>query len=408
MKISINVLVAVLLASAAGCADHVYVTCVAVEADAGNGNAKDAGVSGPGSGTDGGGPRGNEQDGGSGGSGGSADGGTGNNTPIAAGPWVNVTNNLMTVAEGGGDVMVTAHPTTDRVIAGVGKGKGLFGSDDGGKTWSALGTGANSDKINNGPTAIVFDPDHAETWWEVGIYGFGVFKTTDDGITFKHLGDTNHSDLLGVDFTDPARKTLLLGPHETQHVLYLSRDGGDTWTNIGSKLPPDSRYSTLPIVIDTRTFLVGSCGNSSGMCGVFRSTDGGDSWTRVTSAGPGSNPLRTKVGDIYWPLYGGGTVVSTDDGQNWTKTADGPVQLYSGSPVELPDGRVVTLGQKTLLLTSDAGKTWRPLGPTMPFDGGNCGIYGLTYSHGQKAFFISHNDCSGSIVDNSIYKSEFD
>jgi photosystem II stability/assembly factor-like uncharacterized protein len=332
---------------------------------------------------------------------------------VAAPPsgWINVTNNLFTLAAGGGDVsVISAKPDMGRVIAGVGKGKGLFFTDDGGKTWAALGTGAGSSAINNGPTAVVYDPDHTSTWWEVGIYGNGVFKTTDDGLSFAHLGDSYHNDLVSIDFTDPARKTLLLGAHETAHKLFLSGDGGNTWTDIGSKLPADSNFSTLPLILDTKTFLVGSCGYGSGACGVFRSTDGGTTWTRAATQGPVARPLWASNGTIYWDLiYDGGMITSTDGGSTWIKAGAGPVSIYySSSPVELPDGRVVTVGKDHLLATSDGGKTWKAIGNALPFPGANCGTYGVTYSAWLKTFFINHNDCTGNIISNSVYSSGFD
>ena len=43
--------------------------------------------------------------------------------------------------------------------------------------------------ITNRPSAIVYDPEHADTFWEAGIYnGGGVYKTEDNGKTFVQLG----------------------------------------------------------------------------------------------------------------------------------------------------------------------------------------------------------------------------
>jgi photosystem II stability/assembly factor-like uncharacterized protein len=323
--------------------------------------------------------------------------------------WINATGNLATLAAGGGDIsIVSAKPDSARVIAGVGQ-KGLFATDDSGTTWFALGTGAGSTSINNDPTAITYDPAQPTTFWESGIYGSAVFKTTDNGQTFAQLGSISHSDLVSVDFTDPARAVLLAGPHEQAQKLYLSRDGGATWTDIGPNLPPNTNFSTLPLVLDSRTFLVGSCGWGSGACGVFRSTDGGGSWTVVDSDGPVARPLWASDGTIYWALANNaGILVSADRGQTWTKS-QGPVSLYySTSPAELPDGRVVTLGMSHLLATTDHGKTWNPIGDPLPFPGANCGTYGLTYSAWTKTFFINHNDCSGHVATSSVYSAGFD
>jgi hypothetical protein len=360
-------------------------------------------------GTDGGGVDGGGADGSNTGADAGKDAGS---LPDAIAPpsaWTNVTGNLAMLAAGGGDIsIVSAAPDSGRVIAGVGQ-KGLFATDDSGGTWVALGTGAGSAAINNGPTAITYDPDHAGTFWESGIYGGGGFKTTDNGQTFSALGNLNHSDLLSVDFTDPARATILAGPHETKQMLWLSKDGGGTWKDIGPNLPADSNFSTLPLVIDTQTFLVGSCGWGQGSCGIFRSSNGGAAWTAATSDGPIARPLVAKSGVIYWSAYSDqGILVSKDNGQSFTKYP-GPVSLYySTSPVELPDGRIVTLGKTNLLASSDDGQTWKPIGDPLPFPGANCGIYGLTYSVWTKTFFVNHNDCSGHVEASSVWKAGFD
>src|SRR3954466_12821056 len=109
--------------------------------------------------------------------------------------------------------MVTPKPDEDMLIAGI-AAQGLWASLDGGASWMHLGQGMGSETINNRPTAIVFDPDHPATFWESGIYGIGVFKTTDKGMTFVKLGEADPSDGVSVDLSDPDRKTLLAASHE--------------------------------------------------------------------------------------------------------------------------------------------------------------------------------------------------
>jgi hypothetical protein len=339
--------------------------------------------------------------GGSGGSGGS----------VVAPPtlWTNVTSNLIKDAAGGGDLtLVSAQPGTARVIAAVSK-KGLWATDDSGKTWTHLGSGAGSAVIDHGTTAIVYDPNDSKTFWESGIYGStgGIFHTTDNGVTFTRLGNISHNDLVTVDFSDPARKTLLAGAHETTRKLYLSKDGGMTWNDIGMNLPADSNFSSAPQIVDTNTFLLGSCGYAMGACGVFRSSDGGTSWTRVATQGAVNRVLWTTKKAFWWELIYDKGVITSADGIAWTQTANGPVQNMSGPLTELPDGRVVALGKTHLMATTD-GKSWKEIGDPLPFPGMNCGTYGFAYSAMTKTFFINHNDCKGTILPTAVYSSGFD
>lgn len=317
---------------------------------------------------------------------------------------MNVTSNLKTLAgSAAGDAWVSCQPGAARVIALVGKA-GLFASDDKGKTWNKLGTGAGSAVIDHGPTSITYDPLHPGTYWESGIYGEGIYRTTDNGNTFQRLGMLGHNDLVSVDFSDPARKTILVGSHERSRTLFLSRNGGQSFDDIGQKLPADSASSSAPHILDAQTFLLG-VNYFGGNFGVYRSTDGGNNWTRASTEGPVAMPLKAADGTLYWSVMGGGMIVSTDRGASWKKTSSGPVQLFSGSPVELPDGRIATLGDKNVIVTADRGATWKPIGKPMPFPGANCNTYGVTYCPAWKTFFINHNDCSGKLTSDAIWSS---
>lgn len=389
--------VSVAVAIGGGCT--FYTAC---PTDNGNGNAP--ATAGTNNGT-----AGTSSGGGGGGDGGNDPGSAGsiNPGPEPTGEFVNVTANLAELADGGGDLtLVSPVPGTSRIIAGVFKA-GLWASDDGGKSWSALGTGENSEPIDNGPMALIYDPDHTERFWEVGIYGRGVFRTDDEGKTFKSLGTLGHCDLLSVDFTDPDRQTLLAGPHEKADSVSLSKDGGENWEDIGKNLPSGYNFSTLPLIIDTQTFLLGSCGFGGGKCGVFRSEDGGDNWEVVSKIGPAGRPLRTTDGHIFWALYdGSGLLVSDDLGQTWTTTSPGPI--HGASLVELPNGKILALGEDYPLVTDDHGDTWTRVGGKLPFRGGNCGTYGLTYSPERREIFINHNDCTGVLTDDAVWSVPFD
>jgi hypothetical protein len=383
---------------------------------AGQANAAGTSAGGSSGGSSAGGTSSSGAGSGNAGSGGAGKSGSGSGGSAAAPDtkWVNVTGNLLTLAtmsagdQGPGDLsFVSAQPGSARLIAGVARA-GLFATVDGGTTWTKLGTGAGSATINHGPTSIVYDPDHAGVFWESGIYGDGVFHTADDGVTFQRLGDISHNDRVSVDFSDPERKLLVAGPHEATQKLFKSTNGGTSWEDIGSKLPAGSSFSTLPLIIDTQNWLVGSA-QGGGTWGVFRTADGGQSFASVSSEGPAGWPLTASDGAIYWSLAADkGLIVSHDQGKSWTKAAAGPLQPFSGGLCELPDGRVVALGQTHLLASADQGKSWQEVGEALPFAGGNCKTYGFTYLAETKTFFINHNDCSGKLTADAVWSSGFD
>jgi photosystem II stability/assembly factor-like uncharacterized protein len=279
-------------------------------------------------------------------------------------------------------------PDEDMLIAGVAQ-KGLWSSTDGGQSWQALGTAAGSDTITNRPVAMVFDPDNSTAYYEAGIYnGGGVYKTTDDGATFKQLGNVTHSDLVSVDFTDPDRKTLLAGGHEQAMVLRRSTDGGANWEDIGSGLP-SGEQCTYPHVVDAQTYLMGC----NGKPGIYRTTDGASTWDSVSDEGGSKEPLHASDGSLYWSSADGSLVRSTDDGATWNQVATGGA-LKTARPIELPDRRIATLGSKNVIVSADHGVTWTLASADLPYED----AVGVVYSAAHKAFYIWHFTCGNSSV----------
>jgi hypothetical protein len=324
--------------------------------------------------------------------------------PTPPAQWVNVTANLAGMAsECGNTPYLASHPAYDMLITSVAK-HGLWASTDGGTSWHQLWPAAGNNQITNRGSSIVFDPAHADTFWESGIYnGPGVYRTTDNGMTFTALGDAHHIDSVSVDLGDPLRMTLLAGGHEQKQTLYRSADGGGMWTNVGLNLPAGTNFCTNALVIDKDVHLVGCSGYAGGTDGVFRTTDGGKMWVPTSTESAAALPLWASDGTIYWSLiYDRGLIKSTNQGGLWTKTIQAGT-LKTGHPIELPDGRIVAPGPKTLMISTDKGMTFNPVGAAMPFVPNS-----ITYSPYRNAFFIEQFDCGNAVVANAISRYGFD
>ena len=328
------------------------------------------------------------------------------------GQWISATGNLAGLGSECGNLSnLSSKPDEDMLIAGVAQ-QGLWASKDGGGTWTRLGAAAGSSPITNRTSEIVYDPDHPQTFWESGIYNAnGVYETTDDGTTHLALGNVTHNDSVSVDFTDPQRQTLLAGTHEQSGHLFLSTNAGAAWTDIGSKLPAGTGFSSQALVIDAKTFLLGAYtySNSGAGLGVFRSTDTGQSWMQVFSTAVQGHPLVMSDGTIYWSVGGnGGMVKSVDEGKTWQETVGSGV-LVTGSPVALPDGRIAALGSSAVMVSSDCGTSWYTATTALPY-----APTGVVYSPYQKAFYVWHFDCTGKnnpddpVPQDAIMRFDFD
>ena len=317
--------------------------------------------------------------------------------------WVNVTGNLAGMpSECGNLCLLSPVPGQDRIIAGIAK-RGLWQTTNGGASWTALGQGAGSDAIVNRPSRIVYDPVNANAFWESGIYNsFGIYKTTDNGETFKHLGNARHNDFVSVNFGDPERRTLLAGGHEQARTVWKSTDGGANWTNIGKALPEGTKFSTNPLLLDESTYLVNASGWGKGTGGVYRTTNAGATWDQVSALEANGAPLSASDGSIYWLLmYDRGLIRSTDKGETWTQVCGSGV-LKGSSIVELPDRNLAALGGKGVKISSDHGATWKAVMEPVSFQPA-----GVIYAPARKAFFVWNWDCKNEVLTNAIWRHDY-
>ncbi|HEY3254382.1 MAG TPA: hypothetical protein VGJ91_10550 [Polyangiaceae bacterium] len=155
-------------------------------------------------------------------------------------------------------------------------------------------------------------------------------------------------------------------------------------------------------MLDATRMLVGCAASYSQKAGaILRSTDGGDSWTKVSDKGVLNQPLWAYDGSIYWTNEAGGLLKSTDQGLSFVQVSDKTSNRIS--PIELPDGRIVSVADKMLTASSDGGKTWQAIGSAIPFD-----PYSIGYSAFRRAFFATQFDCGAVVLPDAIARYGFD
>ena len=218
--------------------------------------------------------------------------------------------------------------------------RGVYKSSDGGKTWKKVLY--KDDKT--GAIDITFDPHNPHVLfaalWEVnrtpyslssGGAGSGLYKSTDDGETWKRLeGHGLPKGIWGrvgisVSGADSGRIYTLIAAADGG--LYRSDDGGENWTRVSGdhKLWQRAWYY-MHIFADPKNVDTVYVLNVSS----YRSTDGGKTFETVRIPHGDNhglwidpdNPLRLMAGND------GGATISVDGGKTWTSQYNQPTAQF--------------------------------------------------------------------------------
>jgi photosystem II stability/assembly factor-like uncharacterized protein len=225
---------------------------------------------------------------------------------------------------------------------------GVFKTDDYGRTWTPIFDDQPTGSI--GAIAVApSDPNVIYVGSGEGLHrpdlsiGDGVYKSTDAGKTWKHLGLRNGQQIaqLAVDQRDADRLFVAVaghpyGPNE-ERGIFRSLDGGKTFEKV---LYKDENTGGADVLIDPTTPEI-----------VYASL-----WE--SREGPWENSA--------WNGSNGGIFKSTDGGRTWTQLhgglPDAVVQANLAIAPSSPTTLVATvrgLKKSELFRTDDAGATWR-------------------------------------------------
>jgi len=231
---------------------------------------------------------------------------------------------------------------------------GIWKTTDGGTYWECVSDGFLRSASVGALAVAPSDPNviyagMGETTIRVDVsYGDGVYRSTDAGRTWRHMGleDTKHVGEIRVHPKDPdtvyvAAFGHAFGPNPERGV-YRSRDGGETWQLI---LHESDRAGAIDLAMDPnnprilfaatweahRHFWTLSSGGPGSK--LYRSTDGGDSWTDVGHHPGFAKGMLGKIGVTVAPRPGrvwalveakgteAGLYRSDDGGDTWTQVS---------------------------------------------------------------------------------------
>jgi photosystem II stability/assembly factor-like uncharacterized protein len=218
--------------------------------------------------------------------------------------------------------------------------RGVFRSNDGGKTWQKVLYKDNK----TGAIDLVFDPNNAHilfaALWEAqrtpwgmtsGGPGSGLYRSGDDGATWKRLeGHGLPSGVLGrigvsVSGADGNRVYAII--EAEKGGIYRSEDAGESWKLIN----PDHRFTQRAwyfhhIFADPKNADTVYVLNT----GVSRSIDGGKSFEPIRAPHGDNHGLWIDPTHPQWMIVAndGGASVSHDTGKSWTTENNQPTAQF--------------------------------------------------------------------------------
>ena len=279
-------------------------------------------------------------------------------------------------------------------------GGGMWKTTDAGQHWSNISDGFFQTGSVGAVAVAESDPnivyvgmgEHAVRG-VMTTHGDGVYKSTDAGKTWQHLGLELTRQIAGISIhpTNPdivyvAAQGALYGPTE-ERGIYRSTDGGESWSKI---LFIDEKTGCADLAMDMSNpsilyaamwehqrlpWQVISGGPGSGL---YKSTDGGDSWQKIQEGLPDElgkmsiSVCRSNPDKLYALVESdtekeqGGLFASNDGGKNWSRVSKDHrlvmrAWYYIETFVDPNDENTVYVLNAPALRSIDGGKTWERL-----------------------------------------------
>lgn len=282
-------------------------------------------------------------------------------------------------------------------------GGGVWKTEDAGQSWKNISDGY----FNTGSVGAVAVSESDPNVVFVGMgehaprgvmttYGDGVYRSTDAGKTWSHLGLelTRHISNIRIHPSNPdlvyvAAQGALYGPSK-ERGIYKSHDGGKTWKNI---LFVDENTGCVDLSMDMNNprilyaamwdhrrlpWAMQSGGKGSGL---YKSTDAGETWVKIQEGLPNElgkmsiSVSRANSNKVYALVESdtekeqGGLFASNDGGSNWKRVSKdhrlvSRAWYYIEVFADPQNEQTVYVLSAAGLKSTDGGNTWTNISGT--------------------------------------------
>ncbi len=251
---------------------------------------------------------------------------------------------------GGRSATVTGVPGKPNLYYFGSTGGGVWRTKDGGSSWENIsdkffGGSIGAVAVSEADPNVIYVGEGEKTVRGNVSSGFGMWKSEDAGLTWKHIGlkDSKHISRVRIHPKNPdlvyaAAMGNIYAPNDMRGV-YRSKDGGKNWERV---LFVNNEVGVVDLTIDPvnprnlyatswrvqRTpYSLSSGGPGSG---IWKSTDGGDTWKEISRASGLPKGTLGIIGVTVSPVNNqrvwalveaedGGLFRSENGGESWTK-----------------------------------------------------------------------------------------
>lgn len=307
-------------------------------------------------------------------------------------------------------------------------GGGVWKTTDGGVKWSNISDGFfNTTGIGDvsvapsNPNILYVGTGEAPVRGVKTSHGDGVYKSTDAGLTWKHMGleKTRHISRVYIHPENPDKVYVAAqgnpwGPNE-ERGIYMSEDGGKTWKKI-LYVNANSGIGDLTVDPNNPNFMMATSWDfnrkpwvvQSGGPGsrVYKTTDGGENWKEINSGLPKLkgkmgiciSPANPKI--VYMAIEAlereGGVYRSDDGGETFRHTSNDPTTFarawyYMHIIADPNDEDEIWVLNSSAMKSIDGGKTFE----------GNRGSHpdhhDMWINPDNSSYMINGNDGGGAV-----------
>jgi len=237
-------------------------------------------------------------------------------------------------------------------------------SDDGGYTWQKLGERLRDGVSQQTRDSGLYNPNKS---WRVHSHGLAV-APSDSNIIY--VGTISHS--------GGREDYSLSGAH-----IFRSKDGGETFTEVGDGFPTETATSINSIIIHPTNpeivYLMTSSFESEKGIGIYKTVTGGNEWFSV------NNGLDRETNDlqidpinpeILYAATANGVYKTVNGGNSWESKSDGLLEGVTGFP-ERREREVFDLAVN-------------PLNPLVLYAAGYMGVY--KSKNGGDSWYLVNRD----------------